>query len=165
MFWFIQNHSLMEKSVVLHIKPYNMDIYDHTQCSTALLWPMVQSWELETLADVTDSWRQPRFRGISSDSTICHEVKQQLLTPETAVSAASGHKQTAVSSLLAAVWLCILVLQHERTPLYIQWLSRLVKHLFSTDCCSTWNAPKPPLFSASGDVSSELQLPWQHRLS
>ncbi len=51
------NESLKEKFVFLHIKPYNKDIYNHIWCFTALLWQLVQSWELELFADVTTSWK------------------------------------------------------------------------------------------------------------
>ncbi len=59
----------------------------------------------------------------------------------------------------------VLVWEHARTPLNIQRVSRLLnKHLlyFLTDCLS---AHAPPLFSASGDVSNELQLSGLHWLS
>ncbi len=39
--------------------PYN-DVHDVIQCSTALLWLMVLSWELELTADVTAGWKQRR---------------------------------------------------------------------------------------------------------
>ncbi len=52
--------SLKEKFVFWHHKPYNKDTYNHMCCSTALLWPTVQSWELELVADVTASWKQRR---------------------------------------------------------------------------------------------------------
>ncbi len=125
----------------LQIKPYNKDIYDHKQCSKALLWQTVQSWELELLADATASWKQRRWRGISSALTVhpkkgrferwdyrqmfrgvlwCTDTKTQSWTtasnPETALSAASGNKQTVVSGLLAAVMLCVLVSVHEGKP-------------------------------------------------
>ncbi len=54
------HQELKEKLIFLWIKPYNRDIYDYIQCSTAILWPTVQSWELELLADVTTSWKQQR---------------------------------------------------------------------------------------------------------
>ncbi len=44
----------------LHVKPYNKDIYDHIQCSTALLRRTVQSWELELIADIAAGWKQQR---------------------------------------------------------------------------------------------------------
>ncbi len=53
--WFFFLGSL--KLIFLHIKPHNKDIYSHIQSSTALLWPMVQCWELELIADVTVSWK------------------------------------------------------------------------------------------------------------
>ncbi len=52
--------NLKNKFAFLHIKPYNKDIYNHILCSTALLWQMVQHWELELIADVTASWKQQR---------------------------------------------------------------------------------------------------------
>ncbi len=48
---------LKEKFRFLHIKPYNKDISDHIRCSTAFLWQMAQSWELELLADITTGWK------------------------------------------------------------------------------------------------------------
>ncbi len=96
---------LEKKFGFLHNEPYNKDIYNHIQCSTALLWPMVHSRELKLLTDVTASWKQRRWRGTSSASTVkkvilkdktiakClvvsshvltlkHEAEQQLLTPK-----------------------------------------------------------------------------------
>ncbi len=113
---------LKEKFGFSHIKPYNKDIHNLIQCSTALLWWTVQSRELEFLADVTTSWKQWRWRGISNAPTVrwkrrvieClvvsshvptlkHKVEQQLLTQKWLISAASRNKQTVVSGSLAAV--------------------------------------------------------------
>ncbi len=44
---------LQEKFVFLHIKPYNKNIYNHIQNSTAFIWRTAQSQELELVADVT----------------------------------------------------------------------------------------------------------------
>ncbi len=61
-----------KRFVFLHIKPYNKDIYEHAQCSTALLWRLVQSWELELIADVTATWKQWRGKGTE---TICWKIQ------------------------------------------------------------------------------------------
>ncbi len=58
----------------MHIKPNYKDIYDYIQCSTALLWQTVLSQELELLADVTASWKQQSWRGISSTLTVLEKV-------------------------------------------------------------------------------------------
>ncbi len=65
---------LKKEFVVLHIKPYSKNISDHIRYSAALLWWTLQSWELELVADVTSDWKQQRFRGISSASTICQKM-------------------------------------------------------------------------------------------
>ncbi len=44
---------LKEKFVILHIKLYKKDIYDHTKCSSAFLWQPAQLWELELVAGIT----------------------------------------------------------------------------------------------------------------
>ncbi len=44
--------SLTMDLAVLHIKLYNKDIYNHIQCSTALSWWTMQSWELELFAEL-----------------------------------------------------------------------------------------------------------------
>ncbi len=51
----------------LHIKPHSKDIYDHIQCSTALLWQPAQSWELELIAYNTASWKQQSSMCTQSD--------------------------------------------------------------------------------------------------
>ncbi len=48
------------QSVLINIRPYNKDIYDHIWCSTAILWQPVQSWELELVANFSASWKQQR---------------------------------------------------------------------------------------------------------
>ncbi len=68
-----ENKHLQEKFSFLHIKPHNKDISDHIQYSAALLWWMVQSWELELLADVTAWWKQQRWGSILSASTLCRK--------------------------------------------------------------------------------------------
>ncbi len=66
-----------------------------------------------------------------------HEV-EQLLTQNRLFQQLHEIKKTAVSGLLAAVQLCVLVSVHERTPLDIRQLSRLLNQaLFLTDCRST----------------------------
>ncbi len=55
--------SRLKKFSLLDIEPYNKDISDHIQCSTALLWWMVQSWKLELIANVIASWKQQRLTG------------------------------------------------------------------------------------------------------
>ncbi len=61
---------LEEKLVFLHIQPYDKDIYDHIRCSTALLWQLLPSWELELVADITPSWKQWRSN-VHSDNPFC----------------------------------------------------------------------------------------------
>ncbi len=63
---------LKEKFGFLHIWPYTKDIYNHWQCSTALLWQTVQSWKLELVADVTASWKQQRCIGTL---TVCQNTQ------------------------------------------------------------------------------------------
>ncbi len=46
--------SLKEKFVCLHIKPYNMDIYNHIKCSAALLTNCAV-FRVGIIADVTAS--------------------------------------------------------------------------------------------------------------
>ncbi len=48
-------HTFKEKFGFLH-----KDIYDHIWCSTALLWQLAKSWELELVANITASWKQQR---------------------------------------------------------------------------------------------------------
>ncbi len=47
-------HYLKEKFGHLHIKPDNKNIYNHLWCSTVLLWELVQSWELELVAEAAE---------------------------------------------------------------------------------------------------------------
>ncbi len=101
---------------------------------------------------------------VFSDVLSCYNSKTQSWTvanklemtvcvfPEAAESDVFGWK--------AAIQLRILVSVHERAPLN----SCLLKPAFFVECWSIWYASKPPLFSASGGLSNELQLSWLHHL-